>query len=75
MLTDDSFYSSVTEFFASYLDISNECFEKVGILKPWGIKLCAHYLIEKGAFCDANDMKKEYLRYYGGILPNWIFED
>lgn len=69
-----SFMTSVTAFFMCYLDIADSLYNSFGELTKSGAQTCAKYLIDKGVFNDEKDMKKEALKSFDIILPQWIFE-
>ena len=72
-----SFYSKVSRFLESYLKIPKDSYhyEQNGTLTGQGIKTCINFLISKGVFANANDMKTQAFKEFNIILPNWFFAD
>lgn len=73
-MSEHSYFTSVTAFFMSYLDIPDDFYEPGSIMAKKAMQTCAQYLIITGVFENAEDMKKEALREFNIILPHWIFE-
>lgn len=72
-MSDHSFFTSVTAFFMGYLDIDNSLYDSYGVLSKKGIQICAKYLIDEGVFLNEKELKKEALKSFNIILPEWIF--
>lgn len=75
MIETQSFYSKVSRFLESYLAIPKDSYyyEQNGILTEQGIKSCINFLISKGIFANANDMKTQAFKEFNIILPEWFF--
>lgn len=72
-----SFYAKVSRFLESYITIPKDSYyyEQNGNLTGQGIKTCIKFLISKGVFANANDMKIQAFKEFSIILPEWFFED
>lgn len=72
-----SFYAKVSRFLESYVTIPKETYyyKQDGNLTGQGIKSSINFLIGRGVFSNANDMKAQALKDFNIILPDWFFED
>ncbi len=76
-MSEQSFYAKVSAFFKSYVTIpqNNYYYAQNGNLTKSGVQSCANFLISKGVFSGANDIKKQAFKEFNIILPDWVFEN
>lgn len=71
---EHSYFTSVTTFITSYVNVPDDFYESSGILTKKAAQACVQYLIDMGVFENAEDVKKSALKEFQIILPYWIFE-
>lgn len=69
----DEFFRLVTAFLHEWLIIPPDYLQPSGYVRTDRIGVCIGYLLEQGVFDDADEFKRELMREYGVILPEWYY--
>lgn len=74
-MEDNNFNRKIHNFFAEYVNfINSACLDENRMLKDVTVQIAAKLLIEECCFASIQDIKKQALKDYNIILPNWVFE-
>lgn len=71
----DSFFYLLTAFLQEWLILPPDYLQTSGYVKPDRIGVCVAYLLEQSVFDDADELRRELMREYGVILPEWCLRD
>lgn len=64
----------ITAFFLNYIEAKSLYYKSDGTLDDQSVKDSARLLLDEGIFLNQDDMRKEAMRSFGIILPDWAFE-
>lgn len=74
-MEDNNFNRKIHNFFAEYVICTNPvCLDENRMLKDVTVQIAAKLLIDECYFTSIKAIKKQALKDYNIILPNWVFE-